>query len=586
MKQINLPICIALFWMCCCTLNAQAEYKCQELLDDGLRLMKQKNYGEAGSLFWAALITCKEKPPGYDLTDLIRQCQSNQLKDLEAAVQKEKVAYQTALAAQREAETAKVSEEKARKEAEANAKLARERGIKAESLRLALLSDMIRQKGRKSDALVLAYLALQMAGPDTMGVMMRAFGEAVRDSLTEYWFDSPNTVESIQQVASGQTVLVKTSDGSYYIIKRSGETGSAARVTQLDAKFTQVVPAPGGDLFIGWGRDNDAQLLDAAGAVAVPLSGHTEAIRCAAFSSDGNLVATGSRDNTARLWDRSGKSVALLTGHTANIQDMIFSPDGAFLLTRSADGTARSWDTRGNPLATLEQDGKFLHRAWIIPIHHRIAGLFSDGSAALWSPQGKLIATIKPAAGEIKDLVFSTTYAGFAARLSTGRVELYNSDGLLQHALTPASTTTGLARSADGVYSLTWGKDRVARLWDSQGTLKQEFSGHQQDIISADLPADNEFVLTASKDGTAKLWDSGGNILTEWVPGSNTPAQFSLDRPGVLLALNGGRSLAFSPFSGNIYQSIDREKMLSGAEVSRLIGEFNVQFSEGVMEAK
>ena len=52
-------------------------------------------------------------------------------------------------------------------------------------------------------------------------------------------------------------------------------------------------------------------------AVALTLSGHTDAATSAEWSPDGTTILTASNDGTARLWDSATGQVRLiLRGHT------------------------------------------------------------------------------------------------------------------------------------------------------------------------------------------------------------------------------------------------------------------------------
>ena len=126
--------------------------------------MGQKKYDDALDQFWAALVTCQNEAGGAQVSRLIQQAQEAYISELADAVESEKKALVEALAAKAQAETAKQKEEIARREAEQNAQRAREQGIRAESRRLALLADNTRSKGQKSDAVLLAYLALRLSG--------------------------------------------------------------------------------------------------------------------------------------------------------------------------------------------------------------------------------------------------------------------------------------------------------------------------------------------------------------------------------------------------------------------------------------
>ena len=72
--------------------------------------------------------------------------------------------------------------------------------------------------------------------------------------------------------------------------------------------------------------------------------GHTDFVNGAAFSPDGQTIATASSDKTARLWDtKTGKEIRRFLGHNDIVYSVTFSPDGRTLATASADRTARLW---------------------------------------------------------------------------------------------------------------------------------------------------------------------------------------------------------------------------------------------------
>ena len=79
-------------------------------------------------------------------------------------------------------------------------------------------------------------------------------------------------------------------------------------------------------------------------------------MRSAAFSPDGQRLATAADDGTARLWDarQPAPRSARPCGHEGRYRSAAFSPDGTRLATASDDGTARLWDAAsGAPLGPL-----------------------------------------------------------------------------------------------------------------------------------------------------------------------------------------------------------------------------------------
>jgi DNA-binding beta-propeller fold protein YncE len=100
-------------------------------------------------------------------------------------------------------------------------------------------------------------------------------------------------------------------------------------------------------------------LFDAhSGQQVGDLSGHDLEILALAFSPDGKrLMSCG--DTTVRVWDvASRKCVTVCRGHKERVTHAAYSQDGNLLASASHDGTIRLWNpATGKEIATLDDDG-------------------------------------------------------------------------------------------------------------------------------------------------------------------------------------------------------------------------------------
>jgi WD40 repeat protein len=137
------------------------------------------------------------------------------------------------------------------------------------------------------------------------------------------------------------------------------------------------------------------------------LVGHEGRITGAAFSPDGQLVATASIDHTARIWSvKDGSTVAILKGHSNELTTVSFSKDGRSVLTASRDGTVRIWNVPdGTERIVLRGHSGGVNSAQFSANGlYVVTASFQDRTVRLWAAQsGREMALLSGPAEENKE---------------------------------------------------------------------------------------------------------------------------------------------------------------------------------------
>jgi hypothetical protein len=242
---------------------------------------------------------------------------------------------------------------------------------------------------------------------------------------------------------NGQVVHAAFSPDSHYVITASRD--NTARVWEINRPsfapwgtprqwVNRVAYSADHTRFVMACAGGSAQLFETAtGKPVGPPLQHGNSVLCAAFSTDGTLVATGSKDQTTRIWDsRTGLPISPpLLLETANgyndkvialcfsadgkglaaaglkvvqvwdvathrprtqpiqqsgiVESMAFNADGRQLVTACDDGTARVWDTETGRAVTppLKHDHAVAH-AGFSPDGRLVVTASFDQTARVW----------------------------------------------------------------------------------------------------------------------------------------------------------------------------------------------------------
>jgi WD40 repeat protein/serine/threonine protein kinase len=280
-----------------------------------------------------------------------------------------------------------------------------------------------------------------------------------------------------------------------------------------------VAFAPDGKTLVSGGDDektpDSLKLWDTAtGKLVWSARQHEALVTCAAFSADGQAIASGSFDRTVKLWDAgTGRELATLTGHTDKVICLAFAPRGRLLATGGRDNVVRLWDTdTHNPPRTLGGHTNALRGVAFSPDGERLATA-GDRTVRLWDVATGAAVHLFRDTSDVHAVAFAPDGRWVASGNKDGRVKLWNLD---THEERPFVTghqgeVRALAFAPDGRRLASGGADGVVRVWDAAtGSELLSLPGQGHPVNSVAFSPDGGAVAAAVHDGTVALWQAAG----------------------------------------------------------------------------
>ncbi|KAG2739657.1 WD40 repeat-like protein [Suillus brevipes Sb2] len=208
--------------------------------------------------------------------------------------------------------------------------------------------------------------------PDGKKVVSGSYDGAVRlwdietcKVITE-WTGHTRGVECVRWSRDGRRVLSGSNDGTARQWEvENGETmpepiENIIASIKTHEEVWAVVYSPDTTLIAtgGWAQDVDVysiKILDAkTGKLVATLKGHTDMVRCLAWTKDGQTLISGSHDCSIRTWNTTKwEQTAVLDDHTGIVYAIAISPNDRIMASASSDKTARLWNLdNGKPISS------------------------------------------------------------------------------------------------------------------------------------------------------------------------------------------------------------------------------------------
>ena len=240
----------------------------------------------------------------------------------------------------------------------------------------------------------------------------------------------------------------------------------------------------------------------------------TERHDLAAFSPDGNTLASVDYDGQIVLWDvASGKErITFSSQLTSPVTGVVFSPDGNTLAGMSGS-SIRVWNIASSEPRLILPEGGLVTDLAFSPDSKIIAAMGQDDRITLLNSQTGLSTQIQTGHQKgIGALVFSPDSSTLVTGGQDSQIKLWDIEtGLEQESLTGKAgvAVNDLIFSPDGKTLAAVGQDDAQiTLWNSQsGTATQIQTDHQGGVNAIAFSPDSKFLATGGQDARIKLWN-------------------------------------------------------------------------------
>ena len=245
------------------------------------------------------------------------------------------------------------------------------------------------------------------------------------------------------------------------------------------------------------------------------LEGYITCVVCAAWSPDGQTLASTSVDVTVELWNIKDCTPAkILYGHSHFVMSVAWSPDGQTLASGSHDKTIKLWSKDGELLKTLEGYSAVTCVAWS-PNGKTIASGSFDKTINLWNQNGKLMNTLEGHTAPVTCVAWNPNSFTLASASRDNALKIWSTDGKLLETLEGHTLwVMYIAWSPDGSILVSTSRDRTIRLWAKNNKpIKIQNVCPSLWVTCIAWSPDNKTFASAASNKSIKVWNRNGELI-------------------------------------------------------------------------